>query len=449
MPDSIEEILKQKLGLDANSVGSRIIDRAVQQRQKTCQVSDRTAYLSLLRASPEELNQLIEAVVIPETWFFRDREPFEYLREHVQQLALSGQQFSLHPFQALSIPCSTGEEPYSIAITLLEAGLAPHQFRVDAVDVSLNALTRAKAGIYHQKAFRGQPIPHQERYFQQTAEGYEVCPTVRDRVHFIHGNILEPFFLTGKQYHAIFCRNLLIYLDATSRCRALDALDRALAPQGILFLGAVETPQIANRPYRAIAHSSAFAFQKQPPSKEHSEASASQSSRGMIAPAPSKAATTPQQAPSPTQPLPGGESPDFPRHQGRLEGGEFPQTNPSDPTPANLAHPPPTSLETAKQLADGGQLSAAATLCESYVRAHPEQASAYLLLGEIYQGLNQTQQAEQALQKAVYLNPEAYEALIHLALLKEQQGHPLTAERFRKRARRLIHQESQQSQSGS
>lgn len=402
MQDSIELILKQKLGLDANSVGSRIIARAIAQRQAACQVLDQAAYLALVQTSPQELEQLIEAVVIPETWFFRDKGAFAALQEYAQTQRLC------HPHQVmklLSLPCSTGEEPYSIAMTLLKAGLAPDQFQIDAVDVSQHALAKAKKAIYRQKSFRGDSFAECDRYFQQTNDHYEVRPDVRRSVNFIHGNILQPHFLMGKQYHVIFCRNLLIYLDLSARLRSIDALDQVLLPLGLLFLGAVETPQLAHRAYQLIHYPAAFAFQKQPLNT---------------------------QLLTPDSKLVKRKQPHQTSNSSTLI------RRPPIPAPLPLQHSAPTSLETAQDLADRGKLLSAAEICESYIRTYPGQAPAYLLLGQIYQGLNRLKQAEQSFQKALYLNPDTYEALIYLALLKEQQGNNIESQRFRKRAARLI-----------
>lgn len=184
----IEEMLRQKLGLDTNSIGSRIVARAVKQRQAVCQVGDRTAYLKLLQSSPQEFNQLIEEVVVPETWFFRDKEPFVYLRNYLHEW----RSHSSEQLRILSVPCSTGEEPYSIAITLLDAGLMPHQFQIDAVDISQVALAKAKQGIYGKNSFRGVEQQMIQRYFQAVEGRFELQSIVRESANFIWGNVLEP-----------------------------------------------------------------------------------------------------------------------------------------------------------------------------------------------------------------------------------------------------------------
>jgi chemotaxis protein methyltransferase WspC len=396
----IETLLKQKIGLDAASIGSYTIARSVNQRRMICGLPDLTAYWHRLQTSPQEVEALIEAVVVPETWFFRDRAPFAYLNQFVRT------QWKQPLLRILSAPCSTGEEPYSIAITLLESGLTAAQFRIDAIDISQQALQKAKRATYSKKSFRGE-ISINQRYFQTVKDGLEVRPLadnleqsrVRDTIHFRDGNLLDPALLKH-QYHVIFCRNLLIYLDQTARNQVLNHLDRALMPSGLLFVGAAETSQITAKSYVSIRHPFAFAYQKQN-------------------------LTTPQPAQiveKPTPPI----------------SLSYPSEIPLQPTLKPPSPPSNSSLDQAKQLADRGQLIEAAHLAEAYLIHDRSNAQAYLLLGEIYQELNDLERAERSFQRALYLNPGFYEALIHLALIKEQQGDITSATFLRARIQRLL-----------
>lgn len=383
--DAIESLLRQTIGLDADSIGSRTISHAVEHRRTNCGLPDRATYFLHLQTSPQELENLIETVVVPETWFFRDREPFVYLSQFVPQWRIA------HPkrvLRVLSAPCSTGEEPYSIAITLLNTGLTPAQFHIDAVDISKRALLKATQGVYRKSSFRGGNLPEQSRYFQPVANGQEIRPFVRDTVTFRLGNLLNSGLLSQEAYHVIFCRNLLIYLDRDSRNRLIQTLDHALAPSGLLFVGAPETSQVTAQHFEPIRHPFAFGYQKQ-----------------------TRIVERPLSIAHPTPEIP---------------------VSPSAPSA------PISDLETAKQLADRGQLTLAIVACQSYLRRHPTDAQAYVLLGEIHQGLNHSEQAEQAFQKAIYLNPNAYEAMTHLALLKEQKGDRAGATLLKQRIQRLL-----------
>ncbi len=393
---TIETMLRQKIGLDASSIGSRTIARAVEQRRLACGLSDQTSYLYRLQTSAQELEELIETVVVPETWFFRDKEPFVYLSQYITTEWLKANSSIL---RVLSVPCSTGEEPLSIAMTLLDSGLAPTQFRIDAVDISKRALLKAKQAIYSSRSFRG-GVQAKQRYFQEIPDGYEVQPFVRNTVKFIHGNILQPGFLFEGRYHIIFCRNLLIYLDRAARNQVIQALDRALAPSGLFFVGAAETAQITAQYYTSIRHPFAFGYRKENSATPNVKPITTAVEAIINAPN-SKSSLNPQ----PPQPIRSSAS---------------------------------SELETAKQLADRGQLEEAAKLCESYLSANRTHAPAYILLGEVYHGLDRFEQAEQSFQKAIYLNPHAIDALIHLALLKEQRGDQGGAEILRQRVQRLL-----------
>jgi len=386
---AIETMLRQKIGLEANSIGSRTIARGVEQRRIACGLRDQMSYLRHLQTSAQELEELIETVVVPETWFFRDKEPFVYLAQYVTTTALKASE----PLRLLSVPCATGEEPLSIAMTLLDAGLAPSQFRIHAIDISKRALQKAKQGIYSKRSFRG-GVPVPQRYFQEVADGYQVRPLLRDTVKFMQGNILKPGFLTEGKYHIIFCRNLLIYLDRAARNQVLRDLDNALVPRGLLFVGAAETAQITAKNYTLIRHAFAFAYRKENLAAVPLKLPPAKIIESQIANSP---------APSPP------------------------------PKPQRVA----SSLELARVLADQGQLAEAAKQCEFHLSAHRTDVQAYSLLGVIYQGLNCLEQAEQSFQKAIYLNPYAYEALVHLALLKEQRGDQAGAEILRQRVQRL------------
>ena len=131
----IENLLRRKIGLNPDSVGSRSILRAVKKGMRTGKMKALSDYLEHLQASPQQFESLVESIVVPETSFFRNRASFVFLRQWVSQ------EWSRHrPLRVLSLPCSTGEEPYSITITLLEEGLSLDEFEVDGVDISALAI---------------------------------------------------------------------------------------------------------------------------------------------------------------------------------------------------------------------------------------------------------------------------------------------------------------------
>ena len=232
----VERLLAERIGLDPMSVGRGLIARGVHARMTSLGLRSKADYERALLAPGDELQALVEEVVVPESWFFRDDRPFEVLAD----FARSGWLVDLArpPLTALSLPCAGGEEPYSIALTLLEAGLPADRFRVDAVDVSTRALARAIAGVYGSNSFRGSGSRLRERYFHEQNGAFTLDLSIRSTVRFHVGNLLDPgMFADRPPFDVIFCRNLLIYLDDDAQARAFATLNRLLVDGGLLFLG--------------------------------------------------------------------------------------------------------------------------------------------------------------------------------------------------------------------
>src|SRR5437867_5180284 len=219
----IEQLLREKMGLDAASIGSSLIQRTVRLRMKGLGLKEPYDYKQFLLGSPAEWKELIESVVVTETWFFRDREPFSALVRLVLDHWAPA-----HPtgtVRLLSIPCSSGEEPYSMAMALLDAGLSGPRFQIDAVDISGRILVRAKRGVYGKNSFRGKDLAFRDRYFKPAKDGFVLDPKIRNAVRFRQDNILSATCLAGEaKYDFIFCRNLLIYFDRPTQQKALAKL---------------------------------------------------------------------------------------------------------------------------------------------------------------------------------------------------------------------------------
>lgn len=437
----IENLLRQAMGLDASTIGSSIITRAIERRMVEVNLPNMASYLEQLQASTEEMQALIESVIIPETWFFRDREPFNFLRKYVTSEWMPSQsknKFTSPILRILSIPCSTGEEPYSIAIALLEAGLQPKSFHIDAVDISHYSLAKAKRAIYTKNSFRSSDLTFRDRYFETRADGYKLCESVANTVNFIQGNLLKDDFLSNKPaYDVIFCRNLLIYFDDSTKKQAIKTLNRLLTEQGLLFVGHSETRQILASGFVGVRHPLAFAHRK-----------AEKPEPLGILPIPTLTTYTPLKIPAPSL-----NHTLFPTNnrQPSLNHNFFPANNRQPSLSPSLnnqqsatairlqAKEQQSLLQNAKDLADQGQLNEAVKLCEAYLMQDPLSAEAYLLCGQVYQAMGNQEEAEKHFQKAVYLDPNHYDALFHLALIKEHQGELKQAEIIRQRVQRINH----------
>ncbi|MBD2121689.1 protein-glutamate O-methyltransferase CheR [Trichocoleus sp. FACHB-262] len=438
---TIENLLRQKIGLNAAAIGSNTIARAVRSRMASCGLVDMAAYLTQLHTSGTELAALIETVVVPETWFFRDREPFVLLAHYVMSEWLPS-----HPnqvFRILSAPCSTGEEPYSMAIALLEAGLGAEQFQVDAVDISQKALQKAQLAVYDEYSFRGKAAIGREealnqggeknsflkeKYFQRVVAGYSLNESVRKTVNFIQGNVLDSnLFWDQPPYDVVFCRNLLIYLDQPARQQTIHRLDRLLVRNGLFFVGHSEMGQLPPSRFSPIRHALAFAFRKvESGTQDKAPVVTAYNQQGQ------KRNASPAQASRNTTST---------RKAIELQPTNVPSIE-AKPTLVNarstaVSASQKASLTAAKTLADGGQLVEAVAACEAYLNQNRNNAEAYCLLGQLYQAVDQETEAEQCFRKAVYLQPHHEEALLHLILLKEQSGDLASALVLRQRLQRI------------
>jgi chemotaxis protein methyltransferase WspC len=400
-------LLQQTIGLDVASVGVALIERAVKQRLNANELRNVSEYADLLRRSESELQNLIEAVVIPESFFFRYPEGFVALRQIVLEQFLLGSR----SIRVISVPCSTGEEPFSIVMTLFDAGLSSDKFRIDAVDISARALDIAAAGVFGRNSFRGADLEFRDRYFEKANDGFRLCDSVRKCVQFDQGNVLEERFGFGAEpYDFIFCRNLLIYFDAQSQGRAIKNLKRLLAPDGLLFVGSAEAGLLSPHGFDSARLPMAFAFRHSDSVTIKAVPKLKQAKLSLRATA---SRTGPCRKPV-VAPL------------GKGISGTAKQETKSLP-----------DLELASRLADQGQLVEAAQICERSLREKGPSACAFYLLGLIRDCAGERQQADLFYRKALYLEPDHHEALIHLALLNEKSGNDATAKVFKDRARRL------------
>ena len=252
-------LLEQWIGLDAQTIGNAAIARAVRVRREACGEADDKAFLARLARDAEERVRLIDEVVVPESWFFRDPQVFEFLKRFAATFATAPGQT---PIRILCVPCAAGQEPYSVAMALFEAGLSASQFKIDAADVSRTVLKQAMAATYSANAFRGTDVAFRERWFHTQGTSAELVATVRTQVQVFQGNLLDASFAADcDPYDVVFCRNLLIYLTPDARRRAEQAIDRLLAPDGLLVLGAAEPPILQGR-WVPAAGTSAFTLRR-------------------------------------------------------------------------------------------------------------------------------------------------------------------------------------------
>lgn len=403
--------LKDRIGLDVTSVGEAIIERALRQRAVAAHCIDAEAYWQLLVTSPQEQQALIEAVIVPETWFFRYPESFATLGKLASERlkTLDG----ARPLRILSLPCSTGEEPYSIVMALLDAGIGARQFKVDAIDISPISIDRAKRGIYGKNSFRGVDVGFRERYFSPVADGFEVSEPVRDRVDFQPGNLLDPRLDTHVPYDIVFCRNLVIYFDQQTQQRVFKVLKRLTREDGLLFIGPAEGNLLAAIGMRSIGVAQSFAFRHAAPV--------------VAAPVAAPVQTPVRPAPRPPVDMP------VSRPATRTSAAFAPAVKPA----AASANDEVTALlSTIARLANEGKSAEARAACETYLQRHEPIAPVFYWLGLLSEVEGRTVEAQGFYRKALYLQPQHAESLAQLAALLAAQGDSAGARRLQDRAAR-------------
>ncbi len=408
--------------------GSLEIHIAERARARHCaSAAEYVALLSRPAGGREELQQLIELVTIHETSFFRNHEHFRALREHVLP-SLARQRAAERRLRLWSAGCSTGEEPYSLAIACLEQPtLAGWTITIEATDLSGRVLAQARLGQYRPGALRYVEPARVARWFT-TRTGDRPAPVVDTRplgasrathtvaeearrlVRFRPLNLAQPPYPDDlRDFDLIVCENVLIYLQPPVVRRVVDELYERLAPGGFLFLGYSETLwQISDR-FDLITRPRTFFYQA-PLGARPPAAVSPPPPAGVPAPARPRRETTPLRPPAPTPPAP-------------------------PPAPRAPARPAPgAGIAQAEALArqgqadeEAGRYAAAQTAYEAALRSNPSDVAA--LLGEARMAANQGRLGEAAAAVARVLDVDALNEEAHLlgALVARQEGRPADA----------------------
>jgi chemotaxis protein methyltransferase CheR len=186
--------------------------------------------------------EVVEAMTTNESFFFRDKIPFEHFRDTIMPALLAARAREKR-IRIWCTACATGQEPYSLAMSLKTIGpaLAGWKVEIVATDISHEVLAKAKAGIYNQfEVQRGLPIQQLVKFFSQVGEAWQVAPEIRAMVQFRPLNLLNDFSSLGT-FDLVFCRNVLIYFDQETKIGVLNRLARQMPSDGFLVLGAAET----------------------------------------------------------------------------------------------------------------------------------------------------------------------------------------------------------------
>ncbi len=389
MPDKflkpIQQLLKQKIGLEPSLVNTWIWRKNILKRMEANAFHASQDYYHRLLCSGKELEEFIELFLVPETWFFREEKGLEFAVERCVHLLRSGRR----DLAIACIPCSSGEEPYSLAMALFEAGLKGSQFKIEAFDISKKGIKKAKLALYGSYSFRGRNEMLKKKYFNSHQGNFLLKKEVIHQVHFEYGNLLDPQFCKKGPYDLIICRNLLIYFSKENQRQAIENCLQVLVSDGVLLLGQAEGAMVGK--------DSGFTALTKPPIN----------------------AFIPTKHTKPAVPI----------------VQETSQKNASKPIELKQSI---SILAKARALADAGLLEEAKALCQKRLKEQDTDEEAYFLLGIIAHAENMEKEAENYFHKTIYLSPNHCEALVYLALLADRKGDVKKAELYKRRALKAV-----------
>ena len=239
----LRKFLKDRSGLDLSSDKQDLVESRLIPVARKVGLSGISDLVSKMRAGSEEtISTVVEAMTTNETFFFRDKIPFDHLRETMLP-ALLRARANRRTLRIWSAASSSGQEPYSIAMCLKEYGAALNGWRIEivATDISQGVLEKSKAGIFSQfEVQRGLPIQLLVKYFRQIGDMWQLNPDIRAMVQHKQLNLLHDISHLG-MFDVVFCRNVMIYFDQITKVGVFKRLARVMERDGFLTLGAAET----------------------------------------------------------------------------------------------------------------------------------------------------------------------------------------------------------------
>jgi len=388
-------ILERRTGLTLESLGGqRSLSLAMRRCAAEAGFEQESEWRDAAAHSPSLWADFVHAVIVPETFFFRYPESFQALKSWAMRV-------DRFPLRILCLPCSTGEEAYSIAITLREAGLPSEDFSILAVDIDGRSVQRAEAGEYFRaSALRTPPGTMLRSYWRDFSDGRLIIDkSLKVSIRFRTQNLWD---IPGDQgvFDVIFCRNLLIYFSEDNQKAALGKIDQLLHPSGILFLGPAEMAVAGKFGWRSTGYPMAFSCQR----GEKIQATCQSLLRRTISRPKSSIVTT-----------------------GRSS------------LPPNKAPVPPRvpTLNDVRTLADRGASREAQHALQEFQKHSPNDADALALDGVLSENVGDSSRAEACFRQAIYLNPDHVEAMTHLAFLLEAEGRLGAARKLRERVERI------------
>ena len=261
-----KEFFYRRTGISFEATKRYFVDKRLVERIEATHTGNFRGYFTMLRfqASGEELQQLTNLMTVNETYFLREEYQFKCLVDSILPAIVRHRKGS-DAIRIWCIPSSSGEEPYSIAMCLLERwnGIREWDVEIISSDIDTGILRRARAGRYSSRSVQNVPASWLLKYFKKSGDEYQLCNDIREAVEFTRVNLSEPSeTLAYRNFDIIFCRNLLIYFDDLSRTTAAETFYEALKPGGFICLGHSESMSRISSLFRVRKFPDAIVYQK-------------------------------------------------------------------------------------------------------------------------------------------------------------------------------------------
>lgn len=436
----LSSLIEAQLGLHFPPQRWAELDRKFDAVARDFECEDSASCLRWLESSPLSKSQieiLASHLTVGETYFFRERPSFDALREHILPLLVRSRQGTERRLKIWSAGCSTGEEPYSIAILLSQALPNWENWHLTILGTDINArfLQRAKAGVYREWSFRRIAQEIKTRFFKRTAAGYfEILPRIRETVGFSYLNLVEdtyPSLLNGTTaMDIIFCRNVLMYLAEERRQEVIQRLYRSLVDGGWLILGLSEVSSVLLEPFVTVRHGNAVVYRKERPLDRPV-----QEVEPVVPPAASKIVTARRHEPLPEVRAPVQEKIQPSPYEGALalfEQGLYAEAA----ARLDIAAGSNTTVRHARDIAllvrayaNQGKLTEALAWCEKGIMADKQDPSFHYLRATIMQEQGRLEEAVHSLRRTLYLDRDFVLAHFTLGNIARQQGNRADSER--------------------
>ena len=265
--ERFREFFYEKTGILFDESKRYFVDRRIIERMKATGYDNFKSYFIAIKydISGKELQNLINALTVNETYFFREEYQFQAMVENMLP-EITSRKKPGERVRIFSIPSSTGEEPYSIALYLLEYWKDIDKWDIEIVssDIDTNVLEAAKQGVYSSRSVQNLPKPILQKYFTPLKDGYyKITDDLINAIEFKKANIVNSIeMLKFRNFDIVFCRNLLIYFDDLSRKKAAENLYNAMNPGGFICLGHAESMSRISSIFEVRRFPKAIVYQK-------------------------------------------------------------------------------------------------------------------------------------------------------------------------------------------